>query len=192
VKSYSSDFLDALAEGEVVLITLVKLEFPSGTIGLNTSNYTFSYGGTEYRAANGLGQISPVTDGSGDPGGIKLELQTFDSSHVSLALDDEDEVQDSPVEIRTALLDLTTHQFVDAALDWAGYADTMTTSETGDTGSIMVSAESKGVDLLRGNPLVYDDPDQQSLVAGDKYLEYVVSQSDHPIKWPAAEWFYKK
>lgn len=191
MKSYSSDVITALARTEVVLVTLLKIEFPSGTVALNASNYTLSYGGDSYLAANGLGQITPITDGGGDPGGIKLELLAFDSSHISLALDDVDEVQGSPIEIRTAILDRTTHQIIDAPLDWAGYADTMSMGEDGNTGTIAVSAENKGVDLLRGNPLIYNEADQQSLYATDRYFEYVVSQSDKPVVWPSKELYMR-
>jgi hypothetical protein len=191
VKSYSAPILAALANGVLPLVTFIKIAFPSGTVALNDSNYTFTYDGTEYRAALGLGQISPITDGGGDPGGIKLELVNFDSSNVALALDDADEVQGSAIEIRTAILDKDTLAIIDAPLDWAGYADTMSLGEDGKTGSIAVSAENKGVDLLRGNPLVYNDADQRSLYANDDYFEYVVSQSDKPVPWPTKEALYQ-
>jgi hypothetical protein len=191
MKAYSAEVLAALAENELALVTMLKIEFPSGTIALNASNYTLSYGGDTYLAANGLGQISPISDGSGDPGGIKLELLNFDSSYLALALDSTDEVQGSPIELRTAILDKTTHALIDAPLDWAGYADTMSMGEDGASGTIGLSAENKGVDLLRGNPLVYNEADQQSLYATDRYFEYVVSQSDQPVVWPSKAWFYQ-
>lgn len=191
MKAYSSDILDALADGSLPLVTFVKIDFPSGTVALNTSNYSFDFDGDTYLAANGLGQISAISDGGGDPGGIKLELLQFDSSYISLALDDADEVQGSPIEIRTAILDKDTYEIIDATLDWAGYADTMSIGEGGKTASIAVSAENKGVDLLRGNPLLYNEADQQSLYAGDRYFEYVVSQSDKPVIWPSRELFIR-
>ena len=52
-----------------------------------------------------------------------------------------------------------------------------------------VSAESAGVDLLRGVTVRYTDQDQQRLFAGDKGLEYVVAQGDKIIKWPAASYY---
>lgn len=181
----------ALAAGEVVLVTLVKLDFPSGVVALNASNYTLTFGGDEYQAANGLGRISPLSERPGDVPGIKLELLSFDSAYLSLALDAADEVQGSAVTLATAVLDPTTHQIIDAPTDWIGYADTMAIGEDGKTGAVAVSAESKAVDLLRGNPLVYNDADQQSLVDGDRYFEYVAQQADQPVVWPAREWFFK-
>jgi hypothetical protein len=191
MKAYSAEVLAALADNELALVTLVKIDFPSGTIALNASDYTISYGGDSYLAASGLGQISPISDGSGDPGGIKLELLNFDSSHLALALDSTDEVQGSGVELRTAILNKTTHALIDAPLDYAGYADTMSTGEDGGSATIGLTVENKGVDLLRGNPLVYNEADQQSLYATDSYFEYVVSQSDQPVVWPAKAWFYQ-
>lgn len=181
----------AFASGEVALVTLVKLEFPSGTICLNSSTYDLAFGGDTYLAAYGLGRVSAVTDKPGDVGGLQLEIIKVDATMVALALDDADEVQGSVVTLRTAVLDSTTHQIIDAPLDWVGYADTMSIGEDGKTASIGVTAESKAVDLLRGNPLVYNDPDQQSLTSGDRYFEYVVSQADQPVVWPSRQWFFQ-
>lgn len=191
MRTVAPSVIAALADNELVLVQLVKIEFPSGTIALNNSNYDLVYGGDTYRGAYGLGQVSAVSDKAGDVGGMRLELLNFDPALVSVALDEADEVQGSPIEIRTAVLDKTTHQIVDALLDWTGYADTMALGESGKTASVGVTAESKAVDLLRGNPLVNNDADQQSLVPGDRYFEYVVSQADQPVVWPSRQWFFK-
>lgn len=192
MKTYAQPILDALAGSVLPLVTLVKMDFPSGTIALNASNYDIVYGGVTYKGANGLGQITPIADGDdGDPGGIKLELLYFDPSYISLALDDVDEVQGTPITIRTAILDADSHALLAAPLDWLGRADVMSMAEGGSTGGIALSAENKGVDLLHGNPLVYNDADQKALVPGDKFFEHTTSQTDQPVVWPAREWFHK-
>lgn len=191
MRSLAASVTAAFASGHVAIATLVKIEFPSGTIALNASTYDLTHGGTTYLAANGLGRISPVSNTPNEVAGLQLELLRVDSTYIGLALDDADEVQGSVVTISTAILDSTTHQILDVLTDWVGYADTMTISEDGQNASITLSAESKAVDLLRGSPLLYNDADQQSLVPGDLYFQYVASQSDTPITWPTREWFYK-
>jgi hypothetical protein len=187
VKSLPADLLTLLASGEVGLATLVKLDFDSGTITLNTSNRTLSYGGDDYLGAAGLGTIEPITDSPGELPGLRLELQRVDSTYITLALDEADEVQGAEVTTYTAFVRLSDGVVVHTELDWTGYGDVMTIAEDGNTCTISMTAESKGVDLLRGNPLLYSDGDQKSLVPGDRVFEYVPSQEGQVVQWPTRE-----
>jgi hypothetical protein len=192
MRSLSGAMSAAVAAGHVVMATLVKIAFPSGTIALNSSTHALTYDGTVYSGVGaGFGTISSVEDRGGELPGLQFELLRVDALYIGLALDDADEVQGSPISVYTALIDSSTYAIVGAELDWAGYADTMSISENGETASIVLTAESKGVDLLRGTPMVYNDADQQSLVPGDLYFQYVASQSDKPVVWPSRGWFYK-
>lgn len=181
----------AFASGTVVLATLVKIEFPSATRCLNSSSWDLVWGADTYLGAEGLGEISPIDDRPGELPGVQLTMHGVDSTLVAVALDEIDEVQGSLVTISTAIIDSTTHQILDVEVDWIGYADTTPMSEDGEQASIALTAESKGVDLLRGNPLVYSDADQKSLYPADRAFEYVVSQADQPVVWPKREWFFK-
>jgi hypothetical protein len=189
MRSFGAAVTTALSAGSAVLVTFVRLEFPSVTIGLSSSNWNFDHGGITYLGANGLGSINPIVDHPGELPGMQLELQVPDATMISLALDDVDQVQGSAVTISTAIIDSSTYQIIDVATDWVGYADRMTIVEDGEKCSIGLSAESKGVDLLSGNPLVYNDPDQQLLYPGDRAFEYVVDQADKPVVWPSRAYF---
>lgn len=191
MKSLSAPVLTALAASELALVTLVKLEFPSGTIALNSSNWTFTYGGTEYKGAAGLGAVASVVDKPGELPGLQLEIQRVDTTYLALALDDADEVQGAVVTISTAILDKSDYTVLHVEPDFTGYADTMSIGEDGETCSIGMTVESKGVDLLRGNPLTYSDGDQQSLVPGDTYFEFVADQTDKPVVWPSREYLLR-
>lgn len=191
MKSLSDPVLAALASASAVIVTLVKLEFPSGTVALNSSNWALSHGGTTYQGAAGLGATGAITDKASEIAGIQLEINRVDSTYIALALDDADEVQGSAVTISTAIFDPATYTILHVETDWTGYADTMQISEDGETCSIAMTAESKAVDLLRGNPLVYNNADQQALVSGDRIFEYVESQADKPVVWPAREHYFR-
>ena len=132
-----------------------------------------------------------MNDRPGEVQGITLELIGADSASIALALDDADEVQGAPVTIRTALLDSSTYQILDAPIDWVGTCDRMSIAEDGETCNISVSAESSAVQLLRGNASTYTDADQQALYAGDRAFEYVVDQADKRDVWPSREWFFQ-
>lgn len=191
MKTYSAAVLAALAAGHVVVVQLVELQFPSGTIALNTSNWHLTWGGTTYQGAYGLGSVSAIKDAPGEIQGISLTLAAGDSARISLALDGAGEVQGTPAIIRTAILDTANMQILDAPIDWSGTLDTMAIEEDGDQATITATAESTAVDLLRGNASTYSDADQQALFSGDLSMQYVVSQVDQPVVWPSREYFFQ-
>ena len=191
MKSYSASTLAALASGHVAIVQLVHLAFSSGVVALNVSNWDLLWLGVTYKGAYGLGAVSQINDKPGEVQGLTLKLNGGDSARIALALDGGAVVQGAPVTIRTAIIETVNYTILDAPIDWAGQCDTMVISESGSTAEIGVTAESRAVDLLRGNPSTYTDADQQALFAGDRAFEYVVSQSDKPIVWPAREFFFK-
>lgn len=191
MRSLGSSVTALLASGQVVLVQLVLFQFPSGDVALNASNCDLVWGGITYRGAYGLGAVSQVKDQPGEIQGITLQMTTVDSASIALALDDADEVQGTPVTIRTALLDPSTYQILDAPVDWIGTCDRMSIVEDGETCSISVSAESSAVQLLRGNAITYTDADQRALYPDDRAFEYVVDQADKRDVWPSREWFFQ-
>lgn len=192
MRTLSAAVLDALAASQVVLVQLVLLDFPSGQIALNSSTWNLVWGGITYLGAAGLGSVSAIRDAAGGSvQGVTLEMAATDDAMVALALDDAGEVQDAPVIIRTAILDASTLQVLDAPIDFTGRCDVMSISGARGRETISVSVESSAVDLLRGNPLTYSDADQQSLYDGDLAFEYVVDQADKPVIWPSREYFYQ-
>ena len=146
--------------------------------------------GEVYRGALGLGSIGAIEDSPGEVKGLQFTLSGVAASAIAVALDDADEWQGVPVTIRTAILDQD-YQVVDAPLEWTGTGDTMSIEENGDTAVITATAESSAVDLLRGHPLTTSHEDQQTVAPGDRAFEYVNSQADQPVVWPAREWFYR-
>lgn len=178
------------AQPALVLVQLVYLGF-STPVALNTSTWDIVFGGITYKGAYGLGQISAITDKPGEAQGLTLELAGGDTASIALALDDADDVQGAQIIIRTAVLDGTNYQVLDAPIEWLGTLDTMSIAEDGNSASIRVTAESAAVDLLRGTPFYYTDADQLVVSGNDRSFKYVVDQIDKPIVWPAKSYFYK-
>lgn len=191
MRAVSGALAAAFADGTATLVTLVKLAFPSESLRLNTSNWHLEHESETYRGAAGLGNIAPIVDQPGELPGVQLELQQVDADMIAVALDQEDEVQGAGVTISTAILGGEPLAILDVEPDWVGYGDVMLIAEDGEKATIGMTAESKGVDLLRGNPLVYNHADQVSLYPGDRAFEYVASQADKPVVWPTREWFLK-
>ena len=55
-RGFPTNVLTALSAQHVVLVTFVKIEFPSGTIYLNNSIGTFTFGGNSYQGVGDLGK----------------------------------------------------------------------------------------------------------------------------------------
>ena len=191
MKILSASVLALLASASAGLAQLVRIQFSSGEVVLNTSTMDLVWSGVTYQGAYGLGSVSPVTDKPGEVQGITMTIDGGDSARIALALDDSNVVQGAVVTLRTALIDLTTGTVLDAPVDWTGKCDTMGIEEDGTSASVSVSVESAAVDLLRGTPSTYTDADQQALYTGDRAFEYVVSQVDQPVVWPSREYFFK-
>lgn len=189
MRALSAPVLAALASGSAALVQMIYLDFENSPIALNLSNWDLPWDGITYKGAYGLGAISTVTDKPGEVQGLTLEL-FGDGVTLARALDDADQVQGTPCVVRTAILETTNYTVVDAPIEWAGYLDTMTVAEDGQSASVSVSAESRAVDLLRGNPSFYSDADQRAIDATDGSFAYVVDQLDKPLIWPAKAFYY--
>lgn len=191
MRTLSAPVIAALASGQAVLVQLVHMAFSTGAIALNTSTWDLEFGGVLYKGAYGLGSVSATVDKPGEVQGLQLDLAGGSAASVSLALDDADLVQGTVLTIRTAIIDATTYQVLDAPVDWVGRLDTMAIVEDGEQAAVRVTAESAAVDLLRGSVRNYSDGDQRAISATDRVFEYVVDQADKQIVWPAREHFLK-
>lgn len=190
MRALSASALAALSFGQVAIVQLVHLGFAT-PIALNLSTWDLTWDGVIYKGAYGLGTISSITDKPGEVQGIILELAAGDSARISLALDDADIVQGTPCTIRTAIIETTNYTVVDAPIEWVGRLDTMSIGEDGTTANIRVTAESRAVDLLRGNVSFYSDADQALINPTDRSFKYVLDQLDKPVTWPAKTFYYR-
>jgi hypothetical protein len=191
MRSLSAPVLAALAGSEIGLAQLVRIQLTSGDVLLSSANRDITWDGLTYLGAYGLGTVSPVDDKPGEAQGLSLQLAGGSSADISRALDASDEVQGVTVEIRTAVIDLDTGEVLDAPIDFVGRADTMAIQEDGDRAVVTLTVESAAVDLLRGTPGTYSHADQVAAFPGDRAFEYVVSQADQLVIWPAREFFFK-
>ena len=191
MKTLSAPVLAALASGEVAIVQLVLLGFTPTPVALNTSNWDLVWDGVTYRGAYGLGSVSAIKDQAGEMQGLQFTVAAGDPANLALALDDADVVQGTVVTIRTAIIETTNYTILDAPTDWVGTLDTMAIGEDGQSAEVSVTAESKGVDLLRGTPGFYADSDQRAINPADGSFSYVVDQIDKVVAWPARSFFYQ-
>jgi hypothetical protein len=184
VKTLTAGALTALASGQFPMVLLVEMQF-SPVIYLASAAVDISYGGNTYLAAGSLGAVDVLRDGSGDANGLQFSLSGVPSANISLALGTS--ARNKKCILRSAILNATTHAIEDAPIVGTFVLDQLTVA-----GSIIsVSAYPVARIFARAKAIRYTDGDQQLISAGDRGLEFIVSQSTRQDVWPAAAWFRK-
>lgn len=171
----------------VPLAVLIDMPDLSSPLRLCTSRWTLTWSGNTYTSVGLLGEVEAAQESSSGPRPLTLRLSGVPASMRSVAL--AENVQGKSITLSLAIFDPATYQIADAVLEWAGTLDVLDWADDGTTGVITVTAESAGVDLLRGVSVRYTDQDQQRLFPGDKGFEYVIAQGEKSITWPAASFF---
>lgn len=178
--------LTALASQSVGLIYLIQMDLTS-TVYLCTAGFDVTYGGNTYQGAGDVGTVDAVNDSAGERQPIRFTLASVPVAYLSLALNGG--YRNKRVRIYEAIF--TDSGVQDAPMVWSGSLDQMTITEDGSMGSISISAEHRGTTFARAKPLRYTDGDQQLIAAGDRSMQFVVSQANHVDVWPSAAFFRK-
>lgn len=186
MRTLSTAGLAALSGSSIGVTLLIEMDLDS-TVYLSMSGVDFEYGGHTWVGAASVGSIDEVRDSAGERQSLKMTLSSVPTSLLSLALGSP--VRGKSLKIYEALLDPGTYAVLDAPLVWSGSLDAMSIEENGQSGTISVTAEHRGTTFARVKPLRYTDGDQQRLYAGDRSMQFVVSQANHRDVWPAAAFF---
>ena len=188
MRTISQDVATILSGRVVPLTILVQLDLTS-TIYLNLSPVTINYGGHDWLGAGTLGGVDEISESTGETPSIKLSLSGVPSDMLSLAL--EEPVRNKGVTISLALLDPTTNAVEDVFTLWTGLLDTMSITQSGETGVVTVTAEPMALEFARPKPFRYTNEEQDAVSSGDTSLQYIISQAQHPDIWPAASFLRK-
>ena len=175
------------AGGTLPLALLVDMPDLDVPLHLCTGRWALTWSSTTYTAVGTLGTVEAAQESASGPKPLSLRLSGVPASMRAIAL--QQNVHGKAVSLSLAIFDPATYQIADAVLEWDGTLDVMDWADDGTSGVITVSAESAGVDLLRGVSVRYTDQDQQRLFSGDLGFEYVIAQGEKNIRWPAASYF---
>jgi hypothetical protein len=187
MRTAASGYLAALSQGNGFgVILLVEMDLDS-TVYLCSAGFDVVWGGHTYQGAGDVGSIDPVSDSAGEREALRLTLASVPLDYLSLAMGGG--YRNKRIRIYEAIY--TDAGVVDAPLVWSGSLDQMAISEGAESGQISITAEHRGTTFARAKPLRYTDGDQQLVAPGDRSLQFVVSQANHPDVWPAAAWFKK-
>lgn len=168
------------------LALLVEMNFVSGMVYATSAPIDIVWNGNTYLGGRQVG-VEEVKDQGGEVQGLRFSLSGVPSELIAVALNEE--FQGRSVVLRVALLDPDTQAIGHVMQLWAGTMDQMPVRHGAETSSITVTAEHRGIAFARPKPIRYSDADQRRLYPGDRALEYLVAQAQHPDVWPSAEYF---
>ncbi|HEY8593316.1 MAG TPA: hypothetical protein VIL42_10705 [Sphingomicrobium sp.] len=182
--------VDAIDEPVVRPFQALRIELPDPLYvwtGLGTLIFADADGNTRnWIGAGGLGSIDTTgeaTDGSAT--GIRAALYQVPAEF----RDDiaQQAVRGVVFEVYAGALNETYQQVEATALIWKGRLDEYKITDAGDTLTVEVAGESRGIDQRRPAIKRFTDEYQQRKHPGDKFFEYVSRMTEVSILWAKAE-----
>lgn len=171
----------ALAAGNVPMIVLALLDFPSGILRVNNSAVTFTWDGYEWLGVGRLGAVDAIQEGATlEARGLALRISGVPPANIAAALGQSYQGRDCKV--WAAPLSADHAVIADPVLVFHGRMDTMDI-DLGETATITVSAESRLADWNRPRVRRYNHEDQQIDYPGDKGFEFVPQMVEKELRW---------
>jgi len=180
-RGWSGAAQTAIAATVVRPITLVKIEFASGTIYYCDADRDIIFGGFTYLGTGTLAGFSSVEEG--------IELQTYTltlslsgipSSVISLALTEN--FQNRKCTMYAGFLDDSYALIADPLEMFSGRINQMNI-DSAETSTVSLTVESRLVDWERARVRRYNNADQQIEYAADKGFEFVPQMVEKEIFW---------
>lgn len=185
INSTAQDLLDRIALGEQVpLVQFVEMLFPS-VLRYTTAGHEIEWNGETWYSA-GLGTIEPIEDAVGSVEALQFSLPGISGEQLAIALTEQ--VEGTTVRVYDALIDPATGVVADAVLAWSGTLN-VPSIEDGETATVVVTAEHRGMHALRPKPIRYTDDEQKRLYPGDTSLDFDPVTDSGPLAWPRASFF---
>ena len=181
VKTLTTNNSNVLNDDVLRPCYFLKLEFPTSTVYLNSTDRNITWGGNEYLGSGNIGSISDIEETSElQANGIKFTLTGIPSTYISVALTQE--YQGSPATQYLGFLNSNYTLVDDPFIIFVGKVDTMAISLS-DTATIELDIENRLVDWERPRISRFTNEEQQNLFSGDKGLEFVDSVAEKELFW---------
>ena len=160
----------------------VDMDFDEGTVRLWTGYGSIQIGGETYLSGGDILSISGISESAEvQANGVSIGLSGLSTSLVASALTTAYQGRD--LNVYVGVLDASGAVVADTINVFAGKMDVMTVEDNGDTAEIMVTAESKLIDLERSRARRYTGEDQKIDYPGDKGLDFVANLQDKQVVW---------
>jgi hypothetical protein len=168
----------------VAPVILCDLDPSSGAFRVWTGLGNLNWAGLTFTGIGDLGAMSEVEE-TLELRAVRLtlSLSPVPQDVIDIALS-EQSFRLRKAQLWFAMLDAEGAFVADPFPLWAGLMDTMEVVD-GPEPRIVLTCESRLVDLERAEVRRYTDPDQQAEYPGDRFFEYVPSLQDAEIRLPA-------
>tara|TARA_X000000368_G_C22967970_1_gene684106 strand:- start:545 stop:1105 length:561 start_codon:yes stop_codon:yes gene_type:complete len=181
VKTLSTNNSNVLNDDVLRPVYFLKLEFPSGTTYLNSSDRNITFDSQSYLGAGTIGTMSDIEETSElQANGVKLTLTGIPSTYISIALTTE--FQGSNATAYLGFLNSSYALVDDPFIVFVGKVDTMAISLS-DYATIELDIENRLIDWERPRISRFTNEEQQNLYSGDKGLEFVDSVAEKELFW---------
>jgi len=148
-----------------------------GPLRLWTGLGNRTIGGETYTGTGSLLNIAAAEEvGDLSAKGMVLTLTGLDSSIISIALQE-------PYQRRIAKVYLGEQSVTPVVEIFSGFMDTMQISDEPETSTIVLTIESKLVELERSRNWRYTDESHKARYSGDSFFSFVQSIQDQQVAW---------
>ena len=181
-RSLTTAFNNEIISSELSPFWAVSLAFEDGTFYSWTGYGNLTFGGNTYIGSGDIMNISGVQESSEiKANGVQIALSGLPTELISAALTDP--YQGRTAKIFFGTLDSSGNVIADPYMMFRGSMDLMTIEDSGETATILVTAESRLIDLDRARERRFTSEDQKIDYPNDKGLEFITSLQEKSIVW---------
>ncbi|NKF51359.1 hypothetical protein G3R49_12405 [Shewanella sp. WXL01] len=169
-----------LRRADISAILIAEFDFESGFLRVHSGVGDALYNGNVYKGVGVLGKVGAVKQGNKvNPDRLRFTLSGIPKSLLSTALGEK--YQNRPGALYLAALDAYSN-IVAADVLFKGRMDVMNT-QIGETATIQLDINSRGVDWKNPRNRRFTDADQKAAHPGDRFLESVSQMAEKEINW---------
>lgn len=181
-RSLTSGMLAVVTAAALTPILFVEIDTPSGNAYAWSGLGTINWNSIDWIGAGELMGVDAVPETvQVEAAGTQITLSGVPAALAALAL--EDLRRYYPAKIWFGALDTNFAIISDPVLIFSGRVDAAKISDTGDTSTIIITAESRLIDLKRSRERRYTDQDQKIEHPSDDGFQYVAGMQDATIGW---------
>lgn len=181
-RTLTAGFISEIEADQLSPILMTVAAFDSGTIRTWTGYGDLVYGGNTFSGVGDLLSIESVEETQElTPTNVRFMLNGIPTATLSLALTEN--YQGRRIEAYFGVMNASNVLIADPYMIFAGRMDTIDITDSGETCTISVNAESDLIDLRTNRERKYTAEDQKATYPSDKFFDFVSQIQDIQLPW---------
>lgn len=181
-RTLTAGFISEIEADQLSPILMTVAAFDSGTIRTWTGYGDLVYGGDTFSGIGDLLSIESVEETQElTPTNVRFILNGIPTATLSLALTEN--YQGRRIEAYFGVMNASNALIADPYMIFAGRMDTIEITDSGETCTISVNAESDLIDLRTNRERKYTAEDQKATYPSDKFFDFVSQIQDIQLPW---------